>query len=102
MCDRVVCDGGGLPNVFLFIYVCILFLLADLLFDTKDCIIYFSLPRKVDCVAINPLILHTVSQRRKVWQQVPPLIHDVSRVECAGGRACVAINSLHFAYCKPL
>ena len=52
----------------LFIYVCILFLLANLLFDTKDCIIYFSLPRKVDCVAINPLILHTASQRRKVWQ----------------------------------
>ena len=61
--------GEGHPNVFLFIYVCILFLLANLLFDTKDCIIYFSLPRKVDCVAINPLILHTASQRRKVWQQ---------------------------------
>ena len=39
--------GEGLPNVFLFIYVCILFLLANLLFDTKDCIIYFSLPRRV-------------------------------------------------------
>ena len=51
MCDRVVCDGEVLPDVFLFLCVRILFLL----FDTKTASSTSVYLGRQIVVAINPL-----------------------------------------------